>query len=57
MTTLSSLYPRLIVAEPDKALEFYRRTLDAEVVERFVDQEQRVIHAAFSVCDATVSVA
>jgi len=57
MTTHNNLYPRLIVGEPDKALEFYQRTLDAEIIERFTDREQRVVHAAFSVADAVVSVA
>ena len=57
MTIHTNLYPRLIVAEPDQALEFYRRTLDAEIIERFTDHKQRVVHAAFSVADAIVSVA
>jgi len=57
MTIHTNLYPRLIVAEPDKALDFYQRTLDAEIIERFTDGKQRVVHAAFSVADAVVSVA
>jgi uncharacterized glyoxalase superfamily protein PhnB len=57
MTIHTNLYPRLIVAEPDQALEFYRCTLGAEIIERFTDQKNRVVHAAFSVADAVVSVA
>src|SRR5215468_11675736 len=57
MTIHTNLSPRLIVAEPDKALDFYQRTLDAEIIERFTDEKQRVVHAAFSVADAVVSVA
>ena len=57
MTIHTNLYPRLIVAAPDAALAFYERTLDAEIVERYVDQQGRVVHAAFSVCDAIISVA
>jgi PhnB protein len=57
MTTFTALYPRLIVAEPDVALDFYRRTLDAELIERFTDKANRVVHAAFSVADAIVSIA
>jgi len=57
MTIHTNLYPRLIVAEPDKALDFYRHSLDAELIERFVDRKQRVVYAAFSVLDAVVSVA
>src|SRR5262245_9130011 len=57
MTTHTNLYPRLIVAEPDKALDFYQRALDAEIIERFTDAQWRVVHAAFSVAGAVVSVA
>jgi PhnB protein len=57
MAIHTNLYPRLIVAEPDEALEFYQRTLDAEIIERFTDHKQRVVHAAFSVADAIVSLA
>jgi PhnB protein len=57
MTQHTNLYPRLIVAEPDKALDFYQRTMDAEIIERFTDQKQRVVHAAFSVAGAVVSLA
>jgi PhnB protein len=57
MTIYPNLYPRLIVAEPDEALDFYQRSLDAEIIERFTDEKQRVVHAAFSVADAVVSVA
>jgi PhnB protein len=57
MTIHTKLYPRLIVAEPDKALDFYQRTLDAEIIERFTDQKHRVVHAAFLVADAIVSLA
>lgn len=57
MITHTHLCPRLIVADPDRALEFYRRALDVEMVERFIDQKQRVVHAAFSVEGAVVSVA
>jgi PhnB protein len=57
MTIHTSIYPRLIVADPDQALEFYQRTLDAEIIERFTDRRHRVVHAAFSVGDAVLSVA
>ena len=57
MITHTNLYPRLIVADPDAALDFYRRTLDAQIIERFTDQQQRVVHSAFAVAGAVVSIA
>ena len=57
MPTHTDLYPRLIVDEPDAALEFYERALGADIISRFADREQRVVHAAFSVGDAVVSLA
>ncbi len=57
MPTHTNLYPRLIVANPDDALEFYGRVLGAELIERFVDQEDRVVHAAFSIGQAVLSMA
>jgi len=55
MTTNTALHPRLVVADPDLALDFYRQALDAELIERFTDNKDRVVHASFSVCDAIVS--
>lgn len=50
-----NLHPRLIVAEPDAALEFYRRVFNANLIERFVDNQERVVHAAFSIGQAYLS--
>ncbi len=57
MPTHTNLYPRLIVAEPDNTLEFYRKVLGAVLIERFVDQEKRMVHAAFSIGEAVLSMA
>ena len=57
MPTHTNLYPRLIVAEPDRTLAFYRKVLGAELIERFVDNDERVVHAAFSVGQAVLSMA
>lgn len=57
MPTHTNLYPRLIVSEPDVALEFYRQVLGAVLIERFVDDQERVVHAAFSIGQAVVSLA
>ena len=57
MATHTDLYPRLIVDAPHEALDYYATTLDAEIIEKFSDPEGRVVHSAFSVGDAIVSVA
>lgn len=55
MSIHTNLHPRLIVSQPDAVLEFYRRVLGAELIERFVDQQDRVVHAAFSIGNAVLS--
>lgn len=54
---MSSLHPRLIVADVDSAVEIYVHAFDAEPVERFVDQQGRVVHAAVSIRGSIVSLA
>ena len=56
MPTPTDLTPRLVVDDPHAALEFYQRTLDAELIERFEDPEGRLVHSALSVGNAIVSV-
>lgn len=55
MLVETNLHPRLIVAEPDAALKFYRRVFGAVLIERFVDHQERVVHAAFSIGQAFLS--
>lgn len=57
MTTHTDLYPRLIVSRPDEALDFYSKAMNASVIERFVDDQNRVVHAAFSIGNAVLSLA
>lgn len=57
MTTHTGLYPRLIVSRPDEALDFYSKAMNASVIERFVDDQNRVVHAAFSIGNAVLSLA
>ncbi|MGQ0572860.1 MAG: VOC family protein [Pseudonocardia sp.] len=45
MTTIHSLYPRLVVDGADAALAFYRDAFDADVLERYTDPDGRVVHA------------
>jgi uncharacterized glyoxalase superfamily protein PhnB len=51
-----SAVPRLIVDDPDQAIEFYRRGLGARLVERYVLDEV-VVHAALAVGDASFTLA
>ncbi len=57
MATHTDLTPRLVVDAPQEALDYYATTLDARVIEHFADPQGRVVHAAFSVGDAIVSLA
>lgn len=52
-----TLTPRLIVDGADRAVDFYRRALDAELLERFTGPDGKVVHAALKIRDAIVSVA
>ncbi|MDJ0789705.1 MAG: VOC family protein [Myxococcota bacterium] len=57
MPTHTDLTPRLIVDAPQDALDYYASALGADLIEHFADPEGRVVHAAFAVGDAVVSLA
>jgi uncharacterized glyoxalase superfamily protein PhnB len=44
--SIPTLTPRLIVEKVDDAIEFYRATLDAELIERYALTNGVVVHAA-----------
>lgn len=46
MPQIPSLTPRLIVADADAAIAFYRSALGARLVERYADGSGTVVHAA-----------
>ncbi|HYH32398.1 MAG TPA: VOC family protein [Pseudonocardia sp.] len=59
MSHITALYPRLVVAGADAALDFYARALGGTVTERFTGPDGRVVHsiveagpARFAVKDA-----
>jgi uncharacterized glyoxalase superfamily protein PhnB len=55
---MSTIHPRLIVSDADRAIDFYRRAFGAELLERFRDDALgRVVHAAVSIGGATVALA
>jgi PhnB protein len=55
MTNQLPLHPRLVVADPDAALAYYQKALDADIIEHFSDADDRVVHAAVSIFGAYVS--
>jgi uncharacterized glyoxalase superfamily protein PhnB len=44
-TSITALYPRLVVEGADAALDFYARAFGGSVTERFTDPDGRVVHA------------
>ncbi|MEQ9498419.1 MAG: VOC family protein [Deltaproteobacteria bacterium] len=50
-----ALTPRLVIQDPDAALAFYERAFGAEVLERYAEPDGHVVHAAFRIGDAVVS--
>ena len=57
MTIPTALHPRLVVNNPDTALTFYQQAMGATAIERFTDDQDRVVHAAFTIEGAYVSLA
>ena len=53
--SMPSLTPRLIIDRVDDAIEFYRATLDAELVERYALTNGVVLHAELRVGCSTFS--
>ena len=43
--TVQQLYPRLVVADADAAIDFYATAFGAELVERYTDGSGNVVHA------------
>jgi uncharacterized glyoxalase superfamily protein PhnB len=55
---MSTVHPRIVVSDADRAIDFYRRAFGAELRERFVDDAAgRVVHAALSIGGAVVALA
>ena len=55
--SISCLTPRLIVEKVDDAIEFYKATLDAELVERYALTNGVIVHAELRVGRSTFSLA
>ena len=51
-----TVVPRLALADADAAIDFYRRALGAELVERVTDPDGRVVHAELRIGTSKVSV-
>ncbi len=55
MNKLSSLTPRLIVDGADAAIAFYQDVFDAQIVQRYADDDGHVVHAALQIGDAVLA--
>ncbi len=55
MTTQTDLHPRLVVADPQRALDYYQQAFGASIIERFTDDQNRIVHAAISIGNAIFS--
>ncbi|MGW0664100.1 VOC family protein [Streptodolium elevatio] len=42
---VTGLYPRLVVSDGPRAVDFYRSVFGAEEVERYTDPDGRIVHA------------
>ncbi len=49
--------PRLVIEGVDAAIDYYSKTLGAIQIERYADDEERVVHAAIRIGDFIVSFA
>ena len=56
MTTSLTVVPRLVLPGADKAIDFYRRALGAELLSRFTDPAGTVVHADLRIGSSMVSV-
>jgi PhnB protein len=54
---LTEVQPRLVIDRVDHAIAFYRDVLGAELVERFVDANGLIVHAAIRVGQSVISMA
>ncbi|WTW99333.1 VOC family protein [Streptomycetaceae bacterium NBC_01309] len=55
-TAINGLYPRLVVSDGPRALDFYRTAFGAEEVERYTDPEGRIVHAMLRIGGVPVAV-
>ncbi len=46
--TINSLYPRLVVADGSRAIDFYVAAFGAKETERYTDPSGKIVHAARS---------
>lgn len=57
MTEHIELHPRLVVSEPDTAMTFYEQVFGAKQLERFTDDQNRVVHIGFTIGGVVLSLA
>lgn len=55
-TVISGIYPRLVVSDGARAIDFYVAALGAEEVTRHTDPDGKIVHAELRIGGATVAV-
>lgn len=53
----TELHARLVVQDADRAIAYYETTLGAELLERFTDNDGRVVHARLGIGNGQISMA
>jgi PhnB protein len=54
--TITRMYPRLVVTDAAKAIDFYVGALGAEETARFTDPDGKIVHAELTIGQAVVAV-
>ena len=54
--TIRSMYPRLVVSDAAKAIDFYVAAFGAEETERYTDDGGKIVHAAVKIGDIAIAV-
>ncbi|WP_436775374.1 VOC family protein [Yinghuangia sp. YIM S09857] len=53
---VNGLYPRLVVSDGPRAIDFYRTAFGAEELERYTDPDGRIVHAMLRIGGVRVAV-
>ena len=53
---ITGLYPRLVVSDGPRAIDYYRAALGAEEIERYTDPDGKIVHAMLRLGGAVIAV-
>jgi PhnB protein len=54
--TIRAMYPRLVVSDAARAIEFYVKAFGAEEIDRYTDPSGRIVHAELRISGLKVAV-